>query len=197
VQALLKSARENQHRDAVQKALNKAYAFENEHQWVEAHDAYEQVLKLEKNHADATDGFIRTNTVIRALLSYKTYIEAARQLADRTEFQAAIRRFNDAMAVKPSYLVPDEATERLHAMLMQQNTPVEVTIKSDGKTWVSITNFRAPKQFETETFKILPGNYEVRGTRRGYKDVIMSLQVRGGSQLPIVNVVCQYASDRG
>jgi len=196
VQAMLKSARENEHRDAVQKSLNKAYAFENEHQWVEAHDAYAATLKLEPNHADATDGFIRTNTVIRALLSYKTYLEAAKQLADRAEFQAAIRRFNDAMSVKPSYLVPDEATERLHAMLMAQNKPVEVTFKSDGKTWVSITNYRAPAQFETASFKILPGNYEVRGMRKGYQDVLMSLQVRGGNQLPVVNVVCQYTSDR-
>jgi tetratricopeptide (TPR) repeat protein len=196
VQAMLKSARENEHRDAVQKSLNKAYAFENEHQWVEAHDAYLATLKLEPNHADAIDGSSRTNAVIRALLAYKTYLEAAKQLADRAEFQAAIRRFNDAMSAKPSYLVPDEATERLHAMLMTQNKPVDVTFKSDGKTWVSITNYRAPAQFETATFKILPGNYEVRGMRKGFQDVLMTLQVRGGSQLPVVNVVCQYASDR-
>jgi hypothetical protein len=81
-------------------------------------------------------------------------------------------------------------------MLMAQNQPVDVTIKSDGKTWVSIANFRAPKQFETESFRILPGNYLVRGMRKGYQDVLLTLQVRAGTQLPVVNVVCQYASDR-
>ncbi|MBI5766202.1 MAG: hypothetical protein HZA93_00285 [Verrucomicrobia bacterium] len=196
VQAMLKSARENEHRDAVQKSLNKAYAFENERQWVEARDAYAATLKLEPEHADAKDGFIRAGGVIRALLQYKTFVEAARELADKAEFQAAIRRFNDAMAAKPSYLVPDEATERLHQLLMAQNQPVDVTIKSDGRTWVSIANFRAPKQFETETFKILPGNYLVRGMRKGYQDVLLTLQVRAGTRLPVVNVVCQYASDR-
>ncbi|MEY2881107.1 MAG: hypothetical protein RLZZ15_3487, partial [Verrucomicrobiota bacterium] len=86
VQAMLKSARENEHREAVLAALNKAYAFENEHQWVEAHNAYDQTLKLEPDHADAKDGFIRSGTVIRALLQYKTYLENAQQLADRAEF---------------------------------------------------------------------------------------------------------------
>ena len=196
VTAMLKSARENEHRDAVQRSLNKAYAFENEHQWVEARAAYDETLKLEPGLAEANDGFIRSGTVIRALLQYKTYIESAHQLAEKAEFQAAIRRFNDAMASKPSYLVPDETTQRLHAMLMSQNQPVDVTFKSDGKTWVSISNFRAPAQFETSTIKILPGNYEIRGTRRGYQDVLMQLQVRNGSTFPVVNVVCQYTSDR-
>jgi hypothetical protein len=196
VTAMLKSARENEHREAVQKSLNKAYAFENERQWVEARDAYAETLKLEPDHADAKDGFIRAGTVIRALLQFKTYLDTARQLADKAEFQAAIRRFNDAMSVKPSYLVPDEATERLHTMLMEQNKPIDVTIKSDGKTWVSIANFRAPQQFDQQTFKILPGNYSVRGMRKGYQDVLMTLQVRAGTQLPVVNVVCQYSSDR-
>lgn len=196
VTAMLRSARENEHRDAVQKALNKAYAFENQHQWVEAHNAYDETLKLEPDYADAKDGFIRSGTVIRALLQYKTYIENAQQLADSAEFQAAIRRFNDAMAVKPSYLVPDDKTTRLHAMLMSQNVPVDVTFKSDGKTYVSISNFRLLGQIETATLKILPGDYQVIGRRKGYQDVSMTLQVRNGSQLPVVNVVCQYSSDR-
>ena len=196
VTAMLRSARENEHRDAVQRALNKAYAFENEHQWVEAHGAYDEVLKLEPDLADAKDGYIRSSMVIRALINYKAYIEAAQQLADSAEFQAAIRRFNDAMAVKPNYLVPDDKTQRLHTMLMAQNVPVDVTFKSDGKTWVSITNYRLLGQIETATLKILPGDYQIMGRRKGYQDVFMKLQVRNGTQLPVVNVVCQYTSDR-
>ena len=74
--------------------------------------------------------------------------------------------------------------------------PVDVTFKSDGKTWVSITNYRLLGQIETATLKILPGDYQIMGRRKGYQDVFMKLQVRNGTQLPVVNVVCQYTSDR-
>lgn len=196
VQAMLKSARDNEHKDAVQKNLDKGFAYENEHQWKEARDAYNETLKLQPDHTEAKEGLIRTGNMIRALIQYDRLVEAAQQLAANAEFQAAIRRFNDAMAVKPAYLVNDDKVTQLHTMLMQQNQPVEVTFKSDGKTSVWITNFRMLGQLESTTLKILPGDYQVRGVRKGYQDVIMTLVVRNGTPPPTVNVVCSFSTSK-
>ena len=38
--------------------------------------------------------------------------------------------------------------------------------------------------------KILPGDYEIVGRRKGYEDVILILQVRAGTPPPTVIVVC-------
>lgn len=195
VTAMLKSARENAHTDAVKKALNKGYAYENEHQWKEARDAYNETLQLEPDQPDAKEGYIRSGTMIRTLLQYERYIQDAEQFASKAEFQAAIRIFNQAMAVKPAYLVNSDKVQQMHAMLMQQNKPVEITFKSDGKTWFSITNYRLPSQFETNTIKMLPGDYEIIGRRKGYQDVHMLLQVRNGTAIPPVTVVCNYSSN--
>ena len=111
-------------------------------------------------------------------------------MANKAEFQAAIRRFNEAMAVKPSYLVNSDRVQQLHTLLMAQNKAVDVTFKSDGNTWVSNTNFRTPSKFETSVIKILPGDYEVIGRRKGYRDVNMLLQVRNGTPPPTVTVAC-------
>ena len=100
------------------------------------------------------------------------------------------------MAVKPAYLQASDRVQQLQTLLMAQNTPVDVTFKSDDETWVQITNFRAPKKFQTETIKILPGNYEVVGRRRGYRDVVMLLQVRGGMPAPEVTVICTVKADK-
>ncbi|MBI4624987.1 MAG: hypothetical protein HY736_17440 [Verrucomicrobia bacterium] len=196
VQAMLKSARENAHKEAVQKALAKGYAYENQHQWKEARDAYNETLRLEPEQADAKEGYIRTGAVIRALLQYEKYVENAEQLANKNEFQAAIRMFNNAMAVKPAYLVNSDRVQQLHALLMSQNQPVEVTFRSDGKTWVQISNFRMLGQIESVSVKILPGDYEVIGRRKGYRDVQMLLQVRNGTPPPVVTVMCQVASGK-
>ena len=101
------------------------------------------------------------------------------------------------MAVKTSYLVNSERVNQLHALLMAQNKPVDVTFRSDGDTWVQITNFRQPEKFQTNVIKILPGDYEVIGRRRGYRDVHMTLQVRNGTPPPTVTVICTVSSDRG
>jgi tetratricopeptide (TPR) repeat protein len=197
VQALLKTAKENAHKEAVQKSLAKAFAYEKAYQWSQARVAYDETIQLEPDLEEAKEGYMRTGTVLRALLAYEKYIEAAEVLANKADFQAAIKRFNDAMAVKPSYLVNSERVNQLHNLLMTQSKPVDVTFKSDGNTWVQITNFRQPEKFDTRVVKILPGDYEVVGRRKGYRDVQMLLQVRNGTPPPVVTVACSVSSDRG
>lgn len=196
MQTLLKSAKENAHKDAVQTSLAKAFAFENEHQWKEARDGYEATLQLEPQQADAKDGFTRAGTMIRALLQYDRLIESAEQLANKSEFQGAIRRFNDAMAIKPAYLANTEKIQQLHALLMAQNQPVEVTFKGDGKTWVQISTYKMLGQIDTKVEKVLPGDYTVIGRRRGYDDVLMLLQVRNGTPPPTVTVSCNIVKGK-
>ena len=197
VQAQLKSAKESAHKEAVAKALAKGFDYEKAYQWREAREAYHETLELEPELADAKEGYTRSGTVIRALLQYEKYIEAAEQFANKADFQSAIRRFNEAMAVKPSYLVNSDRVQQLHTLLMAQNKPVEVTFKSDGNTWVSIANFRTPSKFETSVIKMLPGDYQVVGRRKGYRDIEMLLQVRNGTTPPTVTVACNVASTRG
>jgi tetratricopeptide (TPR) repeat protein len=196
VQALLKSAKENAHKDAVQKSLAKGFAYEKAYQWREARDSYHETLELEPDQPEAKEGYTRAGTVIRALLQYDKYIEAAEVLANKAQFQDAIRRFNEAMAVKPSYLVNSDRVQQLHNLLMTQNKPVDVTFKSDGNTWVSILSFRQPEKIDTKVIRMLPGDYQVVGRRRGYNDVHMLLQVRNGTTPPTVTVACNVSSDR-
>jgi hypothetical protein len=72
---------------------------------------------------------------------------------------------------------------------------VDVTFESDGKTYVQISNFRMLGQFDTTTVKILPGDYEVVGRRKGYQDVLLLVQVRYGTPAPKVAVACRLTKD--
>jgi tetratricopeptide (TPR) repeat protein len=195
VTAMVKSARENAHTESVQKMLAKAFGHENQHEWENARKAYYDTLELEPGMADAKEGYIRTGTMIRALLQYHKHLEIAEERAKRAEFQAAISEFNKAMAVKPAYLVNSDKVEQLHALLMAQSKPVEITFESDGKTYVQISNFRMLGQFTSTTVKILPGDYEIVGRRKGYQDVLMLVQVRYGQPPPKVAVACRLTKD--
>ena len=90
----------------------------------------------------------------------------------------------------------NDRVQQLHVLLMHQNKPVDVTFKSDGSTCVSIQNFRQPEKIETKVIRMLPGDYDIVGRRKGYRDVVMVLQVRNGTAPPTVMVACNISSDR-
>ncbi len=196
VKKTLAETRATAHREAVKAALTKAYDHENSYAWEFARADYNATLQLDSNHEEAKEGYARTGRMIRALLEYDKLIEVAEQRAQTAEFQAGIRSFNEAMAKKPSYLALSDRVEQLRTLLMSQSQPVSVTFNSDGDTWVSISNFRMLGKIRSETVRILPGDYEIVGRRRGYQDVVLMLQVRAGSTPPTVNVICTLRSNR-
>ncbi len=196
VRDLLKSARDNAHADAVQNALAKGFEHENRYEWAAARVAYDKTMQLDPNQAEAKEGYARSGRIIRALIEYDKLIEVAEERASRAEFQPAIRTFNEAMAVKPSYLANTERVNQLHQLLMAQSMPVDVTFASDGRTWVSISNYRLLGKIDSQTVKILPGDYEIVGRRKGYQDVLLLLQVRNGAPPPVVSVICRLRQDR-
>lgn len=194
-QKALASVRQEAHRDAVRNSLAQAYDFENKHLWAQARGAYEETMKLDADNTDAKEGYIRTGRLIRMILEYDQKMQLAQQSADRAEFQASIKLFNEALAIKPDYLPLSEKDQQLRTLLAHQNAPVDVTFRSDGRTYVSITNQKMLGKIDEETVKMLPGDYEIVGRRRRYQDVRLILQVRNGSPPPVVNVVCQYRSE--
>ena len=190
VKKALAETRETAHREAVKQNLAKAFDYEGKYEWEQARNAYHDTMQLEAGHAEAKEGYVRTGRMIRMLMQFNKLVEVAQQRCDRAEFQAAIRSFNEAMAIKPVYLPLSGPVDELRAKLLGQSQPVAVTFHSDGDSWVSISNFRMLGKIKDETVKILPGNYEVVSRRKGYQDVLLMLQVRHGTTPPIVNVAC-------
>lgn len=190
VKKALADTRETAHREAVKTALGKALAYENKYEWEQARGAYHETMELDPSHTEAKDGYFRTGKMIRALMQYNKLVDIAETHAQRAEFQPAIRSFNEAMAVKPAYLALTDRVSQLRNVLNLQSKPVDVTFRSDGNCWVSISNYRMLGKIDTQTVKMLPGDYEIVSRRKGYQDVLLILQVRNGTTPPVVSVAC-------
>ena len=171
-------------------ARSRALASENDYEWIAARDAFIEVLELDRGNKEATDGLLRTGNLIRVLLRYNQLLEQAQELANQGEFQKSIRVFNEGMSIKPSYLPLEEASSNLQKMLREQSKPVPVHFVSDGKTWVSIAGFEMLGRFEQKTARIYPGNYKVRGRRKGYRDILLEIRVRSGRDFGLIKVIC-------
>lgn len=176
--------------EAIQGAMARGYELEKTCKWQKARETYALTLLLNPAHVEAKNGYSRVSQTLCALHKFEKYLEVAYKLAAQGDFQGAIAQFNAAMATKPSYLVADERTQKLRDLLVAQSKPVEILLKSDGNTWVQIVNYRGPQKFETSALKILPGDYEALGRRKGYRDVVVPLRVRNGAPPPEVEVTC-------
>ena len=72
----------------------------------------------------------------------------------------------------------------------QYTTPVEVTILSDNSTKVRIRPGKTIGSFRSKKLEILPGTYEIIGTRRGFKQIIEKLKILPGSDPVEIKVEC-------
>ena len=73
---------------------------------------------------------------------------------------------------------------------MAQRDSAVVPLRSDGQTFVTLSNHAIRRKFEATTVAIPPGDYEVIGRRKGFQDVRVRLQLRAGVPVPDVAVSC-------
>ncbi|MGJ3241981.1 MAG: tetratricopeptide repeat protein [Opitutales bacterium] len=189
VSELLAEAEDMEFQTRVILGLNKAIEFENARDWDLAKDAYQEVLDIDPDNQEATEGMLRTGKMIRTLIRYEKMVELALLEARAGDFQSAIRYFNNAMGVKPDYLALNAEAKRLRDFLDQQSKPVKLTLLSDDRTWVSIYGYELLGKFEEQTVNILPGRYRIIGRRKGYEDVTIDIQVVAGEPMEPINVV--------
>jgi hypothetical protein len=122
---------------------------------------------------------------------------AARDHFNHAEFQPAIRVYNEAMAVKPTDVPVSDELHQLQSDLKAQNSPVELQLQSDGRTFVVISNHRLLRTFQETRIPIPPGDYEIVGRRHGFAEVIIPLRVRNGTALPPLTVICRVLDGAG
>ena len=127
---------------------------------------------------------------------FERLIQAAEEYLERAEFQSGIRVYNQAMTLKPADVPITDRIKKLQTELVAQNVSVPVRLISDGNTWVSIENARAPAKFTAMTYPMKPGNYQIIGRRKGYRDVTIPLQLRAGVALAPITVICDVAADQ-
>ncbi len=186
----LEVARENGHQAKIVATLDEAYAFEEKYDWTQARNSFLKLLDLDNQNEEAIEGLRRDGEILRSLLRYEKFLSEAADLAANGEFQKAIRAFNEAMMAKPSYASLTPEFKDLKDTLRDQSQPVRIRFVSDGRTWVSIAGFQMIGKFEQHGLRILPGNYRVRGRRKGYRDVLLEVRVRNDSTFGDIQVIC-------
>lgn len=80
--------------------------------------------------------------------------------------------------------------EEVATLFDTYTTPVKVTLRSDRRTSVRITPGKSLGRFKQKVVKVLPGSYEISGTRKGFHQVVQNLVVKPNSDSIEVEIVC-------
>ena len=183
---------ERDDRAATLRALTeRAEAAERAERWPEAREAWSEALSLEPTLAPAQAGLDRV--VPRVGLDErmdKLFDEPERlwQPAGRSEAESLLAAA--ATAPPPRQLLARRAAS-LAEMLRAAQTPVRVSLESDGVTEVVIYRVGRMGSFLNQQVELMPGRYAVVGSRPGYRDVREEVVVRPGAAPDPVVVRCE------
>jgi len=181
----------NERSGQLRELIGQAEAAERAERWQEAREAWSEALSLEPTLAPAQAGLERV--VPRVSLD-----ERMDKLFDEPErlWQPAGRsEANSLLAAAAAALPPKELLERraarLGEMLGAAQTPVRVSLESDGITDVVIYRVGRMGSFRNRQVELMPGRYAVVGSRPGYRDVREDVVVKPGTSPDPVVVRCE------
>jgi len=157
-------------------------------QWLAARDAYAAALAIDGSLAFAQHG--RQHAEQRAALAARlqAHIDQAQRLSAqsvRADAQAALA---DAVGVAAPGPRLQAQIQRLSGLLAAATTPVAVTLRSDGKTAVTLYPIGEIGAFASHSLSLPPGQYTAIGRRPGYREVRVAFTVtaQGIADLPVI-----------
>lgn len=188
---LLKDVRENHRLDQIDEIAETISHALNEEQW---EDVLINIEKVEKLDVDEQHDFSVLEDEVSELLALELEL-AKYETVEYDEIDVKLRENIQELLDKTVHLNEFDRTQskrqKLADLFEQISTPIEVIIHSDNRTKLTIRPGKEIGSFRSKTLKVLPGTYEVIGTRRGYKQVVHQLDVKPGSEPIDVKVECR------
>lgn len=183
----LEQARHQARGERIKALLAQAYAAEKNENWRRALARYEDVLALDDNLAGAREGKKRTTLRNEMHERLEQTLAQPERLFDRAFFDE-ISAFRDAVTTLPDPgPVLSGQLSRLARLLEAAATPLQVQLRSDNLTRVTLYKVGELGHFTSKSLALRPGRYVAVGRRNGYRDVRVEFLVSPGkSMAPVV-----------
>ncbi len=168
----------------------KGAALQQQERWSDAQAVYERALKIDDSVLFAKEGMAKASERARLDKQFRSILEEPARLEEPAVAQEASDFLRHARQIKPSGKLLQSQISRLDELLRLANTPVPVTLRSDGETEVTVYKVARLGGFRQHELDLRPGKYTAVGTRVGYRDVRREFQVQHNEEPLIVTVVC-------
>lgn len=167
----------------VMELRGEAEALEAKEQWKEAYERWLEISSLDPNTPWVQEGLARALkwSVVEENLERGTQNIGTARTAQWVEEFREREGWPAGLEAK--------AAELVMAWDLRQQ-PVEVLLRSDFETEVSIVRVLNWDTFIEKELELKPGEYVARGRRMGYRDVRVPFEVKAGGDKVEVTVIC-------
>jgi tetratricopeptide (TPR) repeat protein len=169
---------------------SRGQTMEGKEQWQQAVEAYEQAAKIDSNILFAQEGLSRSRSRARLDKQFTATIKEPGRLADPAVAEATAVLLRQASAIQQRGPELDRQIGTLQGLLKLANTPLPVTLSSDGETEVIVYKVARMGSFQQQQLSLRPGTYTAVGTRNGYRDVRISFTLSHSKPNPPVTIRC-------
>lgn len=127
--------------------------------------------------------------VLSAQKSLASFIARPERLADDNIREAATNAVQKAFT--PSLLSPSlqGLIEQTATAIDKYNSPVDITIQSDGKTYIIVLGIGHVGEHKEKVISLTPGNYVLQAKRDGYKNKRLEFLVEANTPLSL-QLIC-------
>jgi hypothetical protein len=149
--------------------------------------------KALKNHPDnklLQDALQSAKQIMMHSNKLDVYLAQPNRLSDAN---IGSRAQNDILQAKSLTVLSaklQQKVQQVAELVQQQNQSIEVSLKSDNRTFVEVLGVGVVGQFRAKTISLKPGVYQLKGTRQGYQTEIMPLRVEKTASAIVVTIEC-------
>ena len=160
--------------------LSKAEELIGLEQWRNATTVYDEILNRDRNILSATEGKRRAQQLEYAFKVLTEVNKAPNKLSDS-------RLFTDAERVLQTATKFDSIGDKLKASIAEAEKnlddyryPITITLVSNNLMDVSVSNVGRLGSFDEINLELRPGQYTVRASQDGCKDIYQTVEFRPG-----------------
>jgi hypothetical protein len=187
----LKQIEQEERTRSIAAKLETARGLESQERWADALKEYRSVLQLDSTVAFANEGVARTSPRADLNEELELYLTQPERLFSNPVRVGARETLDKARAINPPGPMLKKQIETLSEWVARADVPVQVAIRSDNQTQITIYRIGALGSFEQRSLELAPGNYTVIGTRPGYRDVRRELNVTPGAVIEPIVIRCE------
>jgi tetratricopeptide (TPR) repeat protein len=159
--------------------------------WKGAVDVYNKALAADPAASFARSGLEKAEARLAVNQQFDHYLKQPERLFAAEPLANAETLLQSVPAAPPEEPKLANKIARLQKLVDGANTPVAVTLSSDGETEVSIYHIGPIGSFTEQQLELLPGKYTVVGSRYGYRDVLKELKVIPGTSNKVLSIQCE------
>ncbi len=173
----------------IDQLTGKARIAETDENWADAIAHYQDIQALDATLVLAREGEQQAAQNLALNQSVDRLVNRPTLLANDEELQNARRLVATAVSDNPGPILSNKI-DRLSQFIALARIPVEVRLRSDNRTDVTIYRYGELGRIQETSVTLTPGQYTIVGKRPGYKNVQYELTLIGGREIEPIYISC-------